>query len=279
MSNPIRVLQPTSESAAATDSTDLGDLIEKTFRREVEGALRLLDFAVADGRGVPDTVVDTIATTVKNVAPGTVTEYAGFLKAYGQLAALLSPINAITLEATCDKSGRHSILAPWRASEAKIWSRKLWAWTLFFCLLIVVHENATHVTGKDPEATLILGPSWGPLSCAVLATIVPFAYGALGACAYLLRICHQFIHDRCFDPMHTPEYQGRILLGAVGGGTILLLSQYLSGDATKTPLSGAALAFLAGYTNDGLFNLVQRLVAVLMPKDDTGSGQSGRAAG
>ena len=82
MSNPIRVLQPTSDSAAATDSTDLGDLIEKTFRREVEGALRLLDFAVADGRGVPDTVVDTIATTVKNVAPGTVTEYAGFLKAY-----------------------------------------------------------------------------------------------------------------------------------------------------------------------------------------------------
>jgi len=59
-----------------------------------------------------------------------------------------------------------------------------------------------------------------------------------------------------------------MLLGAVSGGTVLLFTEYLNAAWGKTTLSGAALAFLAGYSNDFLFNFIERVVGAVMPKTE-----------
>jgi len=246
------------------------EIVETTFRDEIVDAVELLAFAVTDGRPVPDPVVDAITAAGKAFAAGTSVDAAAFAKAYRQLAALLAPVTAVSLRATCDQYGRTVwLLAPReKRSEAKLWSRKLWLWTIGFCLLIVANENAQQLLAQADHGAVVAGTwqTWLVACCPLLGTLVPFAYGALGACASLLRACHQYLHDRSFDPIHTPEYQSRMLLGAVSGGTVLLFAEYLSPSSGKIPLSGAALAFLAGYSNDFLFNLIERLVAALLPR-------------
>ena len=102
-------------------------------------------------------------------------------------------------------------------------------------------------------------------------SLVPWAYGALGACAFLLRSAHYFIHQRSFDTRRTPEYFNRILLGAISGGGIILFTEYLTSadDGSVAHLGAAALGFVAGYSGDLLFNMVERVVTAIFPKVST----------
>lgn len=261
------------EEASAAEATESALEPLSTIQKEGRDAVELLDYALSSGRKVDATTIASILALSTAPAPAeTFNAYPAFAVAYSALAVDLAPVTAITLRATCDNFGRRSILAPKQVSEAKLWSRKLWLWTILFSLLILLNENAERILEQGDQAAWLFGSwrarweVWGP----ILGTIAPFAYGGLGACAYLLRVCHQYIHDRSFDPMHTPEYQSRMLIGAVSGGTVLLFTKYLQGDGDTIPLSGAALAFLAGYSNDFLFTLIDRIVTAIMPKT-TGS--------
>jgi hypothetical protein len=100
----------------------------------------------------------------------------------------------------------------------------------------------------------------------VLNSLNRFAYGALGACVYLLRTLHVYSYRREFNRDRVPEYLNRILLGLVSGGTISLFVDQLSTDSGTVTLSEAALAFLAGYNSDFLFRAVERVVEAILPK-------------
>jgi len=95
--------------------------------------------------------------------------------------------------------------------------------------------------------------------------LIPYAYGGLGACAFLLRTAHNHIAERSFDVRRKPEYLNRILLGMVSGGAIVLLVSTDSDDDTVR-ISAAALGFIAGYSNDFLFNAIERVVAAVLPR-------------
>jgi len=99
-------------------------------------------------------------------------------------------------------------------------------------------------------------------------SLVPWAYGGLGACAYMLRSAHYFIYQRSFDCRRTPEYFNRILLGAISGGAIILFTEYLTSadDGSAAHLGSAALGFVAGYSGDLLFNTIERIVNAIFPK-------------
>jgi hypothetical protein len=104
----------------------------------------------------------------------------------------------------------------------------------------------------------------------ILQSLLPWAYGALGSCAYLLRSAHYFIYQRSFDLRRKPEYFNRVLLGAISGGAIILFVNYLVDDGgTVLHLSSAALGFVAGYSTDFLFNTIERVVAAIFPKTDS----------
>jgi hypothetical protein len=98
--------------------------------------------------------------------------------------------------------------------------------------------------------------------------MILYAYGGLGACAYLLRSAHIFIYKRTFDFRREPEYYNRILLGAIAGGTITLFVNQATGDeGTTVQLSSAALGFIAGYSTDFLFSKIENIITVILPKD------------
>jgi hypothetical protein len=104
-----------------------------------------------------------------------------------------------------------------------------------------------------------------------LESMLPWAYGALGSCAYLLRSAHYYIYQRSFDLRRKPEYTNRVLLGAISGGAIILFVNYLvdDGSGTVLHLSSAALGFVAGYSTDFLFNTIERVIAAIFPKTDS----------
>src|SRR5206468_1949277 len=109
--------------------------------------------------------------------------------------------------------------------------------------------------------------------------IVPFLYGALGACSYLIRSGNRFIYERTFDERRLPEYLNRILLGFLAGGTVhLFISEesvkgalaslnqgvgMVTLQLTTKDLSAKALAFLAGYSTDFLYTTIERIVAAV----------------
>jgi len=248
--------------------------------REVEAARELLEFAVADGRAVSDQLVDKIKQAegflLVSILP-TPEERAVFERTYRDLAQFLVPVTVQTLRATADVHGRKSFpfacLQP--RSEAKIWSRKLWAITGVFMLLALCAENLDRIltqffpVDEGPQGSVL---TWQVIDT-VLQSLVPFTYGAIGSLAYLLRSCHEHIYKRQFDPNRIPEYYNRMLLGIVSGGAILLFIEQIATGDGAIKISAAALAFLAGYNTDFLFTTLERVTAAILPKGELETGR------
>lgn len=254
---------------------------EEDFKREVEDATTLLDFVVAqgfkdpDGRKLDDKIIEEIKKgqdLLDKSEKIPATDRAAFDRAYRDLALFVSPVTIGTLKATSDKFGRYSRLSPMRTktAEAIIWSRKLTLWTVYFVVIAVGGDLLNEISGQflpPLDEARGGGITWCYYLQSLLAILVPFTYGGIGSCAYLLRSCHQYIYTRQFDTRRIPEYYNRMLLGVVSGGAItLFVSQIQDGKGATVRLSAAALGFLAGYNTDFLFNTIERVTAAILPK-------------
>jgi len=249
------------------------------LRAEVADAKRLLDFAIATGKAVGDEAIAGIKHAEAWLGSERTTELppekerVAFEQAYRDLAQVMAPVTAATLRATSDAEPDGVTRFPWAwrgtVSEAKLWSRKLWAYTILAALLILFSENTARILAEffpaDVE-TAGAGLTW-TLFSSIMQSIEPFAYGTLGAMAYLLRSAHTYIYERSFDTRRTPEYTNRALLGMIGGGAIkLFVTEVVTDEGTVLELSGAALAFIAGYNSDFLFSAIERVMAAVLPK-------------
>ncbi|HEV2955260.1 MAG TPA: hypothetical protein VGX95_04005 [Xanthobacteraceae bacterium] len=257
---------------------------QKRLAQEVRDARRLLDYAVetgwgaADGRHLDDALILAIKETEDAVGSGQtvpVAQRVKFEHAYLQLAALLAPITARSLRDTSGDPADFdkSLLFPgMRASNATIWSRKLTLIVIAFLLVIFCGEVLTRLWGEASARALDTprGVTFGYVIQVLLEGAVPFTYGGLGACAYLLRSLHEYIYKRSFDANRKPEYLNRIVLGFIAGGAITLFVSQIPGegeDATEAiQLSAKALGFLAGYNTDLLFTALERVAAAILPK-------------
>jgi hypothetical protein len=192
-------------------------------------------------------------------------EWIAFEQAYYRLAVAMSPVTAETLASTQatppDANGRVSLRDRiFGNSPALRFTRWFALVTIIFGAFVVIAECRIALLGQDSEATF----QWEKN---ILESLLPWVYGALGSCAYLLRSAHYFIYQRSFDLRRKPEYFNRVLLGAISGGAIVLFVNYLVGDdGTVLHLSSAALGFVAGYSTDFLFNAIERVVAAIFPK-------------
>lgn len=256
--------------------------IRKAFIDEVIEAKRLLDFAIArgvvtpDNRGISDAIIQQIKEAEDLSAKGEPIDAEArtrFERAYRDLAAFVAPVTAKTLIATADRGE-----PGWNENRrlggntAIRWSRILWLITAGFMLVAVFGETLEATFGQaappiDEEGVTLNGGWLIYFLHSLLETLVPFTYGGLGACAYMLRSAHLFIHQRCFDPQRIPEYNNRILLGVVAGGAIVfLIAQVPDDDGQLIQLSARALGFIAGYNSDFLFNTIERIVQAILPK-------------
>jgi hypothetical protein len=258
--------------------------------QEVQDAFGLAQYAVQcgvqDSTGKP-LAFDNIATIQATAGlvgildidgsaakPAKVTDkqWREFEEAYYRLAMAMSPVTAETLSNTRatawsaqEKGGSWWHRFDWLLgySPAQRFARGLLAVTLAFAVAILGLESVINALGMKADANVV--KIWKDL----LQSLLPWCYGGLGACAYLLRSAHAYIYGRAFDLRRKPEYTNRILLGAVSGGAIILFSDYLaSQDDTVVHLGSAALGFIAGYSTDFLFNTVERVVGALFPKSE-----------
>ncbi|WFU13822.1 hypothetical protein [Bradyrhizobium sp. CB3481] len=280
--------EETNASPPSGNTTPSGNITAASAyaRGQVEDALSLCGYAVAAGvhspRGEPQLFADiavihgTAARLGMFEAPGegassgsvTTPEWVGFEQAYYRLAAALSPVTAETLKSTQGTSPDTDGATWWDRifgnSPALRFTRMFSGLTIGIAAFILIAECLVYVWGLEGDARIRV---WDKN---LLSSLLPWAYGALGSCAYLLRSAHYFIYQRSFDLRRKPEYYNRILLGAISGGAIILFVNYLVDDSgTVVHLSSAALGFVAGYSTDFLFNTIERVVAAIFPKTDS----------
>jgi hypothetical protein len=263
------------DSSGSGTPQDVDVLVTEAIRTEVADALYLADFAVktgfkkADGRTLGiDTlqVIKVMAGKVQLFEPqntGTrikASDWTSFELAYYSLADFTNPVTAETLRNTEDTGKGFR-----KASSAQQFTWLLWAITGLFAIFVIF---AAGVASGGLYASDI--GTWTDTLQKLntyLQILTPYAYGGLGACAYLLRSAHSMIYQRSFDIRRKPEYFNRIALGMVSGGAItLFVSQLTDDDGNVIRLGSAALGFIAGYSNDFLFNTIERVVAAILPR-------------
>jgi len=256
---------------------------------QVRDALRLLEYAIesgfkrADGSTISHTTIAAIKTTAaligvastepvaaagepeiatkagRAVAKLKSSEWIAFEVAYHDLAVMLSPVTAQTLRNTEAVGG----WIFWHMSPAQAFTRWLWLVAIGFAVFVIAGEWGMQRFGPVLDGDVDLENTLMQL----FQILIPYGYGGLGACAYLLRSGHQFIYERSFDLRRKPEYFNRVLLGAISGGAIILFVEHVSTDDGGTiALSSAALGFVAGYSTDFLFNTIERIVGAILPK-------------
>jgi hypothetical protein len=220
-------------------------------------------------------------------------EWAAFLSAYRGLAELMHPVTARSLRETKQVAEVSVSFFKWffrgrHLPKALRVSRVLWITTLLFAAYTIGVDWGTRYLGppldgavgpEPPEITATCF-TWDWLIahlCALIPTLntimqgaeilVPFMYGGMGACVYLLRSAHTYIAERSFDPYRIPEYTNRVVLGMISGGAIVLLVNNITNDSGEVvKLSSAALGFIAGYSSDFLFQTIERIVSAILPK-------------
>jgi hypothetical protein len=257
------------------DALELANYVISTGVRDASGQLLPpSDIAIIQGTasllGIIDVKQDTPGPAGATAGSITISQWIAFEQAYYRLASTLSPITAETLRNTRDVSRSpeggvfRRVLSRFSdCSPAQHFNRRLWAFTITFAIFVVLAEWGSGVLGSRTNANDL----WikGPRD--FLQSLLPWAYGGLGACAYMLRSAHYFIYQRSFDVRRTPEYFNRIGLGAISGGAIILfVNNLMNDDGSSINLGSAALGFVAGYSTDFLFNTIERIVTAIFPK-------------
>ena len=122
---------------------------------------------------------------------------------------------------------------------------------------------------EEPEKVILVKTRLAVI-VEVLNRLLPILYGALGATAYLLRVLIPHITDRTFNKKQAGSISVRICLGMLSG---VAIQWFFAGGQQaqlfERSLSTSALAFLAGYSVDLLFNVMDRFVQGFKPLKET----------
>jgi hypothetical protein len=187
------------------------DRIDRTadrVRKQLDHALDLAGYAIESGAKTPDgdplpfEDIRTIQTTAAKLgaftgpeAPGSITakEWNDFEFAYYRLAAIMNPVTAETLRDT-EGTSRQGIGPPntWKDAFRKIngfllgfspaqrFARGLWLVAIGFALFVVLAEWRVFMLGQNADVAPIQA------EMKIFESLLPWAYGGLGSCAYLL---------------------------------------------------------------------------------------------
>jgi len=185
-------------------------------------------------------------------------ERMAFEDAYFDLCAILAPINIRTVRATSDKYA-----AKGQVCEARQLARRLWWWTAIFIVFAAVGEVVFNVYKWKPDFE---HQYWTLMAWTAGKFLFPFAYGGVGACAFLLRSGVGFIGSREFDPNFASEYANRVWLGVLIGGLAYHLLKDTYGGLGGIPVvTEAMFGFLGGYFNDRILRVFERLADAILP--------------
>lgn len=187
---------------------------------------------------------------------------------YQVLEMELSPVSAMSLRATdtASTAGRKEVYQ----TEAGKHAKHMWIMA-FTILVLMIGINLFQYTFDMFSGDWAVNHTemFGSLTVAywLAGSLTPFAYGAFGATVRILRITEIRLRERSFDPRRLTEHRNRLVLGTLSGGVIVLIFSSGGVGETDVKLTEAALGFLAGYSIDLLFSLLDRLVKAVSPDD------------
>jgi len=179
---------------------------------------------------------------------------------YCKLEIASRPVNARTLHAS-----RPLAIADYATTGTgrylvALWTIALLVSPVIFILQPDIIDNLEALT--EDESTLI----W--LTYRKLSEyLLPFLYGTLGSCVYLLRKTEQLLHKRTFDPSRLPEHWNRLVLGTLSGG---VASMFIQDGDLGMGLAEGTVGFLAGYSVNMLFAAIDRTLTAILPRERRG---------
>jgi hypothetical protein len=261
---PVSQKESKQSGQVVTSSADVMP-VSDLMKKEVRAAIKLLDFIVqagyrnAAGQSLAPEVFAALKSADAKILQSRITvgEWVQFELSYYALAEFASPVTAETLQNTEDTGSET------RRSPAQTFALWLLASTIVFGIAVTLSEWGLQRFAPVREGDVDTANSLMQF----VKIILPYAYGGLGACVFLLKTAHTAMYQRTFDVRRKPEYFNRILLGAVSGGAIILLINQIAGDdGSVVKISSGALGFIAGYSSDFLFNTLERIINAILPK-------------
>jgi hypothetical protein len=107
----------------------------------------------------------------------------------------------------------------------------------------------------------------------------------LGAVFYVLFSVNDYVKNRTFDPRYNAVYVIRFALGIVSGLilAVVLEKYFLGQDGKPANLGPAVLALLGGFSTEGVYQILQRLVDILVAtvrgdQSDTAKAEASQVA-
>src|ERR1051326_8040339 len=94
----------------------------------------------------------------------------------------------------------------------------------------------------------------------MMTYLLPMLYGALGAFIFIVRLVGADLDRGSLRALLRIRYRIRLLLGAVFGLTVAMLTIERTPFMNSVPLSAVALSFFAGYGVDGVFGLLDAVI-------------------
>ncbi|VAW88295.1 hypothetical protein MNBD_GAMMA17-1377 [hydrothermal vent metagenome] len=239
----------------------------------LKDVMRLAIFAAEDGQLSDDIQMDElyrmweIKITKREMLADD--DIAYLQHCYQILSIQLAPTTAISLRATENKQMNSGL--NYMNTDAGRHVRNMWIWS-FAILALIVGTNIYQYMFEmaAPQIAQVNASAFNIANYiyTFIINLIPFMYGAFGACIFILRQAEEQLRERTFDPRRLPEYRNRLVLGTLSGGVIVLL--YSSGGSeANIKITEAALGFIGGYSVDLLFSLLDRIVNSLKPAEKT----------
>jgi hypothetical protein len=247
---------------------EVTDHVERSISELMENARLLARRAVETGkltRGVDVERMFAIRRRFELEGEISERELSSFLRSYQILERSLGPVTVNTLRATEWRENKPCAAANY---VARLW----WRTNLNIGVILGCHlmlYMAAHDSFTPYRETL-----WAASILFMVHYLIPFLYGALGADAFLIRETTHKLRLREFDPRRIPENAARFLLGTLSGGVIVLfvnpkvVNLIIDTNEVKWAMGTAALGFLAGYSNDFLFTILERVMRSMSPEED-----------
>ena len=140
-------------------------------------------------------------------------------------------------------------------------------------LTILCHDRPLPMILPPPLQNMLDMPFKARLTLDVVNTyLLTLLFGMLGAAVQVMRDIHRRLDDFTLTRVALSCYKVRLILGAVAGPFVGLFINLPSGGDQRalnaepqlmTRLTGLGLAFLAGFSVDLLFGVLERLTALL----------------
>lgn len=104
---------------------------------------------------------------------------------------------------------------------------------------------------------------WLNLKYYIWDTLLPFFWGGLGSCIYLLKTVEDAARAHLYEHHQLTGWLTRILAGSLLAGIILILFAPIVFDSETLPMTPAAIAFLVGFGVKAFYSILERVIETL----------------